>query len=92
MAALIENLATAAMTVTSAALALIALRAWWYVRSPKVLTLAIGFLLFLVKGIVLSIGLFLATDWGQRLLPASVVIDLMILITFYVAVLRRSTP
>jgi hypothetical protein len=86
----LENLATAAMTVTAAALSVIAFMAWHYSRSHKVLLLATGFLLFLVKGIMLSIGLFVVTAWGDRFLGISVVIDLLILLLFYGAVLQRA--
>lgn len=86
MAPVLENLVTAAFTVVALGLTLIAARAWWHSRSPKVALLALGFLLFLAKGAMLSVGLFLVAPWEQLLLP-SVVIDLAILGAFYGAAL-----
>lgn len=86
----LENVATAAMTVTAAAMAAIAAMAWHHVRDRKLLLLASGFVLFLLKGIILSTGLFLKAAWGGRLLLISVVFDLAILASFYLASLQRS--
>lgn len=87
MVQVLENLATAALTVFALVLSVIGLRAWHHTNSPKVMLLASGFLLFFVKGLVLSAGLFLFPAWEQLLLP-SVVFDLAILAVFYVAILR----
>lgn len=85
-----ENVVTAAVTVVALVLMLVAARSWWYTRSQKVLLLSLAFGLFFVKGLVLSVGLFLASDWAQRLLLPSLVLDLVALGLFYGAVLRRS--
>jgi len=82
----LENLATAGLTVVALGLTVIAVRAWLHRRSRKVGLLALGFGLFLVKGVMLSVGLFWAGDWTALLTP-SLVIDLGILGVFYGAVL-----
>lgn len=86
MTAVLENLVTAAFTVVALGLTVIAFRAYRHSRSRKVLLLSTGFLLFLVKGAMLSAGLFLVTPWQELLLP-SIVLDLGILAVFYIAVL-----
>jgi hypothetical protein len=86
----LENLAAGAVTVTAATLTILAFLSWLYSRSRKVLLLTLGFLLFLVKGIMLSIALFLTPSWGTFFLPASLLLDLVILLLFYFAVLQRT--
>lgn len=81
----LENLATAGLTVVALGLTVIALRAWLHRRSRKVGLLALGFGLFLLKGVMLSAGLFFG-DWGAMLTP-SLLIDLAVLGVFYGAVL-----
>jgi hypothetical protein len=86
----LENITTAAMTLTAALLAAIALRAWIHTRSQKVLLLGAAFVLFFIKGLMLSIGLFTSASWGDSLLGPSVVFYLGILLLFYLSVLKRS--
>jgi hypothetical protein len=90
MAPILENLATAALTVLALALTIIALRAWMHTRSRKVLFLALGFGLFFAKGVVLSIGLFTTAEWEDRFLLPSLLLDLVALSLFYASVLKRS--
>lgn len=90
MAPILENLATAALTVLALALTLVAARAWWHTRSRKVLLLALGFGLFFAKGVVLSIGLFTTVEWEDRFLLPSLLMDLVALSLFYGSVLKRS--
>lgn len=85
-----ENLAAAAVTVTAATLTVIAFLSWNFSRSRKVLFLAVGFLLFFVKGVVLSVALFFEPSWGRVFLPVSLMLDLAILALFYWAVLQRA--
>lgn len=82
----LENVATAGLTVVALGLTVIALRAWLHRRTRKVGLLAAGFGLFLVKGLMLSAGLFWAGDWSSLLTP-SLLIDLGVLGVFYAAVL-----
>lgn len=84
--ALLENVATAGLTVVALGLTVIALRAWLHRRSRKVGLLALGFGLFLAKGLMLSVGLFWTQSWGSLLTP-SLLIDLAVLGVFYAAVL-----
>lgn len=86
----LENVVTAAMTAASGALVFIGYRAWLHTRSPKVLLIAAGFLLFLIKGLVLTVGLFTTAAWGENLLAASVTLDLGILMSFYFAIFKRA--
>lgn len=90
MSIILQNLLTAATTVTAAVLTLVAIRAWQHTGQAKVGLIAIAFGLFFVKGLVLSAGLFLTTSWGEALLPWSVALDLGILVLFYLAILKRS--
>lgn len=85
MAAL-ENIVTAALTVVALGLTVIAVRAWRHRRSHRVGLLALGFALFLVKGLVLSVSLFVAWNWEQ-VLTYTLVLDLGVLGVFYAAVL-----
>lgn len=86
MTAIVENVATAALVVVALAMTVIALRAWRESRSEKVLLLAMGFGFFLLKGLLLAVGLFTVSPWEQLLVP-SLVLDLAILGVFYMAVL-----
>ncbi len=87
ISAITQNVVTAALTAVALALSVISLRAWYHARSQKVLLLASGFVLFFLKGLVLTIGLFTVSPWNQLLLP-SLFFDLGILVVFYVAVLK----
>lgn len=86
MTAIVENVATAALVIVAFTLTVIALRAWRHSGTRKVLLLALGFGLFLVKGLVLAVGLFTVTPWEQLLVP-SIVFDLAILGVFYLSVM-----
>jgi hypothetical protein len=90
LAPILENLATASLTVLALALTIVAARAYLATRSRKVLLLSLGFGLFLVKGVVLSVGLFTTVDWENRFLLPSLLMDLVALALFYGAVLKRS--
>lgn len=83
----VANLVVGAMVVLSLALALLAIRAWAYARDSRSLLLAIAFAVFLVKSLVLLVGLFVLSNWFA-LLVASVAFDLAILVGFYLAALR----
>lgn len=88
---MLNNIATAAMTVTAGVLAAIAVRAYLHTRRTKVFYLMVGFVVFFFKGLLLSAALFLSDDWGA-FLSASILLDLAILALFYLAILKRSTP
>jgi hypothetical protein len=60
-----------------------------YTGSRKVLLLAIGFTLILLKGVFLSVGLFVLPDW-ERLFVPSLVLDLAVLLVFYFGVIRQA--
>lgn len=86
MPAIVENVATAAFVVVAFAMTLISYRAWTHSRSRKVLLLTLGFGLFLLEALMLAVGLFTVRPWEQLLVP-SIVLDLAILGTFYMAVM-----
>lgn len=88
--AVLENITAAALTVVALALTIIAFRAWVHARSPKVLLLALGFLFFVVKGLVVSVGLFVSAEWELEWFMPVLVIDLITLGVFYAAVLKQS--
>lgn len=90
MAAWLQNLAAASLTVLAVALVLLAIRAWWHARSPKVLLLTFAFGLVLVKGIVLTVALFLPGGWSENVVLATLLLDLVVLAFFYAAVFRKS--
>lgn len=92
MSELLNNLGTAAMTLTAGVLAAIAVRAWMHTRRQKVLFLMLGFVVFFLKGLILSAALFLSGEWGKSFLPVSIALDLTILVLFYLAILKRSRP
>lgn len=87
---LTPNLVVATLAVVALSLTVVALRAWWFTRSRKVLILAAAFLLFFAKGTFLSIGLFTSPTWQQDLFLPSLVVDVGVLLLFYWAMLRRS--
>lgn len=86
----VQNILTAGMTLTAAVLCLVALRAYRHTGSQKVGFILLGFALFLIKGIILSVGLFTTATWGEALLPWSIAFDMAILLLFYAAILKRS--
>lgn len=92
MSSLLNSVGTAAMTVVAGLLAAIAVRAWLHTRRPKVAFLMLGFVVFFLKGLILSAALFLSGEWGESFLPVSVALDIAILALFYLAILKRSTP
>lgn len=85
--AIVANLLVGAMAILSLTLALLAVRAWAYARESKGLLLAVAFVLFFAKSLVLLVGLFVLSNWFA-LLVASVSFDLAILVGFYLASLR----
>ncbi|MGB0651631.1 MAG: hypothetical protein ACPGQL_00385 [Thermoplasmatota archaeon] len=86
------NLAVGALLVVAAALTALAWLAWTQRRSPKVLLLAVGFSLFLLKGAVLTGSLFTSAAWADDLLLPMVLFDLGVLTAFYAAVVRPARP
>lgn len=84
------NLLSAGVTVVAAALFLVASRACWLTRSARLVWISAGFLFFLAKGVLASVALFARPDWAQVIVVPSLFLDLLILVAFYMAVLRRS--
>lgn len=87
--AVAENLIVAAYTVLAMIVSLAAWRAWRYSRSRKILLLAVAFTVLLAKAVFLAIGLFWVPEWEALFVP-SLILDLVVIVLFYLAVLRRS--
>jgi hypothetical protein len=83
------SLAVAALTGAAAFLTAVALRAWRHSGNRKVLLLALAFAVFLAKGLLFSVALFVVADWRTLLVPG-LALDVAALGLLYVAALRRS--
>ena len=90
MSGAIESVALGVLTLTAGLLTVISWRAWRETGSTKVLFLAVGFSIFLVKATVLSVSLFWPKAVPDDLLLATVLYDLAILAAFYAAVVMRT--
>ena len=85
----LENLLLAAVSVFALVLTVIAVLAWRRTRDGPLLFLAAAFGVFFVKGLVLSIALFMGDSDLVTLFLVSGAFDLGILATFYGFTLRR---
>lgn len=85
----IVNILLAAVTVVALALCIIALVAWRRVRDVHMILLSVAFAIFFVKGLFLTVALFV--NWSDlgSLLVLSSIFDLAILALFYGFTLRR---
>ena len=88
MAAVAENVATAGVTMLALAMLVVALRAWRYSGSSKVLLLSIGFGFFFAKGVVATIAIFQVPGGLGPYFWWLLLTDLAILGAFYAAALR----
>ncbi|MBW3582280.1 MAG: hypothetical protein KY455_04180 [Euryarchaeota archaeon] len=86
----VASLATGALTAVALVVALVALRAWWHARTTKVLLLALGFLVFFVKGLFLSVMLFIEPRWAMESLVPAVFLDLVAIGSFHAAAVARA--
>ncbi|MDG6224714.1 MAG: hypothetical protein QCI82_04290 [Candidatus Thermoplasmatota archaeon] len=84
----IENLLFSAYTALSFVLLLVAILAYRRSRSSKVLILTGAFLLFFVKGALLTLVLFLDLMGMLELLLAGTAIDTIALMLLYASTLR----
>ena len=85
----IENILFAAVTVVAFALAGIALLAWRRTGDRHLALLSTAFVIFVAKGLFLTVALF--DNWTDlaQLLVISATFDLVILALFYGFTLRR---
>jgi hypothetical protein len=86
---MIENLVFAFIVVLSLALAIIALMAFRRARKAKILFVAIAFVLFFIKGILFSVQLSTEALNEESLLIGSGLLDIGILLTIFLATLKR---
>ncbi len=86
---MIENLLYAFILVFSLTLVVIAFQAYRRSGNVKILLVAIAFLLFLVRGILLVVQLFMKPLTQEMLWIVSGMLDLGILGLIFLAVLRR---
>lgn len=85
----LENILLAAVSVFALVLTVIAVLAWRRTRDNPMLFLAAGFCVFFVKGLVLTVALFLEDSDLVTLFLVSGAFDLSILAIFYGFTLRR---
>lgn len=85
----IENVIVASVMVLALTLTLIALLAWRRTRDRNIVFLGIAFAAFFVKGLILSIALFLTDIAPPTLMILWGSFDLAILALFYGFTLRR---
>jgi len=81
------SVAVGALTAAALLLTLLALRAWRHSGSRKVLFLALAFAVVLAKGLLFSVGLFVARPWSDLVLPG-LALDVAALALLYLAALR----
>jgi len=86
---MIENIVYAFIVVFSLTLAIIALMAFRRTENIKILLVAVAFILFLVKGFLLSAQLFSDFLTQEQLWIFSGLLDIGILATIFIATLRR---
>lgn len=85
----VVNVLLAAVTVVASALCAISLLAWRRARDTHLILLAAAFAIFFVKGLFLTVALFIGWADLASLLVLSSVFDLIILALFYGFTLRR---
>ena len=85
----VVNVLLAAVTVVAFALSTISLVAWRRVREVHMLLLTTAFAIFFVKGLFLTVALFLGWQDLAQLFIFSAAFDLLILALFYGFTLRR---
>ncbi len=85
----VENILLAAVTVVAFALAAIAILAWRRTGDSHLALLSTAFVVFVVKGLFLTVALFVGWQDLAQLLIVSAAFDLVILALFYGFTLRR---
>ena len=85
---MIENIIYAFIVVFSLALAIIAVMAFGKSGKPKLMLVAVAFVLFFAKGILLSVQLFTDILNDVNLWIASGLLDIGILTTIFLATLK----
>jgi hypothetical protein len=86
---MIENLVFAFIVVLSFTLAIIALMAFRRARKMRILFVAVAFVLFFIKGILFTVQLSTEALGEEGLLIGSGLLDIGILLTIFLATLKR---
>ena len=77
------------VTVFSLGLLAVSLFSFWKYKNIKLLVISIVFIIFFIKGILLSLGLFY-TDMGlPTASPSFVLFDVIVLVLLFSATLKR---
>jgi hypothetical protein len=82
------NVLAAWMTIFSIALTVIAGVAYSRVRNTRVLLVTVAFALFAVQGVALTLSL-MYEEWSDMYLPASVLLDTVIIVLMAMTVLKK---
>ncbi len=77
------------LTIFSLGLLIISILSYWKSKNKKILFVSIVFLLFLLKGMILSISIFLADLQEFLSIAFFAVFDLLILFLLFIAVLKK---
>jgi hypothetical protein len=85
----VDGFLAALVTVFALAMFIISFAAYRRFPNPRILPVSMAFCLFLVKGIVLSLAIFMSFDY---LFTASILLDALILLLLSFSVLRRQVP
>ena len=85
--ALLENAVAGWLTIFSLLLAAVAVLAYRRSANPRVLGIAVGFAIFFVKGLVVTLALFTAATLNTLWVPMAA-FDTAALVAFYAAALR----
>ena len=84
----LASVVTASYLVVSVVLLAVAARAWRHARTGRVALLAAAFAAFVVKGLLLTYGLFTSATWRDDLMVPALGIDLVAFALLYAAILR----
>ncbi len=82
------NVLAAWITIFSIALTVVAAVAYSRVRNTRVLLVMMAFALFAVQGVVLTLSL-VYEEWADAYLPASVLLDTVIIVLLAMTVLKK---
>ncbi len=82
------NVRAAWITIFSIALTVVAAVAYSRVRNTRVLLVTMAFALFAVQGVVLTLSL-IYEEWSDVYLPASVLLDTVIILLLAMTVLKK---
>jgi hypothetical protein len=85
----IENIIAASITLFALLLLLVSLRSYMRSKRPKILLICVAFGLFFIKGLALTLGLFLYYSDLQTTLIVTGILDVIVLLLFFVGTSSR---